>query len=84
MTRWVLGASAADDLECLVDFLLEQFPDDAVHIVDRITDALHILEHHPRIGRPCESALRELVISRVFDILQKRIQNIKMNASNAT
>ncbi len=64
MTRWVLAASAAVDLERLVDFLLERFPDDAVHTVDLITDALNILEHHPRIGRPCESALRELVISR--------------------
>lgn len=64
MTRWVLGASAADDLERLVDFLLERLPEEAVQTVDIITDALNILEQHPRIGRPLASALRELVISR--------------------
>ena len=64
MTRWVLGASAAEDLERLVDFLLQRWPEEAVQSVDIITDALNILEQHPRIGRPLESALRELVISR--------------------
>lgn len=64
MTRWVLAAAAAEDLERLVDFLLERFPEDAVQTVDLITDALNILQQHPRIGRPLEAALRELVISR--------------------
>jgi len=64
MTRWVLAEAAALDLEQLTDFLLERFPADAVHTVDLITDALIILEAHPRIGRPVGSALRELVISR--------------------
>jgi plasmid stabilization system protein ParE len=64
MTRWVLAAAAADDLERLVEFLLERFPEDAVQTVDLITDALDILQRHPRIGRPREAALRELVISR--------------------
>jgi plasmid stabilization system protein ParE len=64
MTRWVLAAAAAEDLERLVEFLLERFPEDAVKTVDVITDALTILQHHPRIGRPLEAALRELVISR--------------------
>lgn len=64
MTRWVLADAAAQDLEQLTDFLLERFPHDAVHTVDLITDALNILEQHPRIGRPLELGLRELVISR--------------------
>ena len=64
MTRWVLAAAAAEDLERLVDFLLERFPEDALQTVDLITDALDILQQHPRIGRPREAALRELVISR--------------------
>jgi len=64
MTRWVLAAAAAEDLERLVEFLLERFPEDAVQTVDVITDALNILQHHPRIGRPLGAALRELVISR--------------------
>ena len=66
MTRWVLAAAAAaaEDLERLLEFLLERFPEDAVQTVDIITDALNILQHHPRIGRPLEADLRELVISR--------------------
>ena len=64
MTGWVFAAAAAEDLERLVEFLLERFPEDAIRTVDLITDALNILEQHPRIGRPLEAALRELVISR--------------------
>lgn len=64
MARWVLSAAAAQDIEQLVDFLLRQLPEEAVRTVDLITDALNILEQHPRIGRPLEFALRELVISR--------------------
>lgn len=64
MTRWVLSIDAADDLERLVDFLIEKFPLEAVQTVDLVTDALGILEQHPKIGRPVEQGLRELVISR--------------------
>ena len=64
MTRWVLSTEAADDLDQLVDFLLEKFPQDAVRTIDRVMDALGILEQHPKIGRPVEQGLRELVISR--------------------
>lgn len=52
MTRWVLAEAAAEDLEHLVAFLLERFPEDAAQTVDLITDALNILQQHPRIGRP--------------------------------
>jgi plasmid stabilization system protein ParE len=64
MARWVLAEAAAIDLERLTDFLLERFPVDAVQTVDLITDALNILESHPRIGRPVDFGLRKLVISR--------------------
>ena len=64
MTRWVFAAAAAEDLERLVEFLLERFPEDAIQTVDLITDALNILQQHPRIGRPLGAGLRELVISR--------------------
>jgi plasmid stabilization system protein ParE len=60
----VLAEAAADDLERLVEFLLERFPEDVVQTVDLITNALNILQQHPRIGRRREAALRELVISR--------------------
>ena len=64
MTRWVLSTDAADDLDRLVDFLIEKFPDEAAQTVDLVTDALGILEQHPKIGRPVEQGLCELVVSR--------------------
>ena len=62
MTRWVLSIDAADDLDQLVDFLLKKFPHEAVQTIDLVSDALCILEKHPKIGRPVEPGLRELVI----------------------
>lgn len=64
MTRWLLAPEAADDLDRLCDFLLESAPDIAIETVDIVLDALGILARHPRIGRPVQSGLRELVISR--------------------
>lgn len=64
MTRWVLSTEAAGDLDQLVDFLLAKFPQEAVQTIDLVTDALNILEQHPKIGRLVGQGLRELVISR--------------------
>ena len=64
MTQWVLSLRAVEDLDQLADFLLDHLPHEAVRTVDLIVDALHILEQHPRIGRPVEAGLREIVISR--------------------
>ena len=64
MTRWILARRAADDLERLCDFLRERDPVAALATVDIISDALNILERHPRVGRPVAHGLRELVISR--------------------
>ena len=55
---------ALTDLECLVDFLLEDAPDAASVTYALIESALLMLERHPLIGRPAEHGLRELVISR--------------------
>lgn len=64
MTIWALSVDAADDLDRLVVFLLEDWPESAVATVDLIVDALAVLALHPKIGRPIEHGLRELVISR--------------------
>ena len=64
MTTWALSVDAADDLDRLVDFLLEASPESAVTTVDLILEALAVLARHPKIGRPIEHGLRELVISR--------------------
>jgi len=64
MTTWSLSLDAADDLDRLVDFLLQDWPESAVATVDLIVDALAVLTLHPKIGRPIAHGLRELVISR--------------------
>ena len=63
MTRWLLAPEAADDLERLSDFLLEADAECAIETIDLILDALTVLERHPRMGRPLQQGLRELVIS---------------------
>lgn len=62
MTRLTYSRRAAADLERLADFLAAD-PPVAVAAIDTIADAVEILERHPRIGRPVEHGLRELVIS---------------------
>lgn len=55
---------ALDDLARLTGFLAEQSPAAAAQTVDLIAEAVCLLSRHPLIGRPVESGLRELVISR--------------------
>ena len=64
MSRHLFSADAAEDLEQLVNFLLDQHPEDAIATIDLVVDAIKILDDHPLIGRPVEQGLRELVISR--------------------
>ena len=64
MARLIYAAQALTDLERLTDFLLESDPVAAVGTIDLITEAVSVLHRHPLIGRPAESDLRELVISR--------------------
>jgi plasmid stabilization system protein ParE len=52
------------DLERLFEFLAENDPAAGLAAAEAIMDAVTILERHPLIGRPVESGLRELVISR--------------------
>ncbi len=64
MSRYLFSTDAAEDLEQLVNFLLDQHPEDAIATIDLVVDAITILNDHPLIGRPVEHGLRELVISR--------------------
>lgn len=64
MTRLVIVPRAQDDLERLADFLLERQPEHAEQTQAVILDGLRILQRQPRIGRPVEEPLRELVIHR--------------------
>lgn len=64
MARLVYSHTALLDLEKLTDFLLETDPLAAAETVGLIEEAVTVLKRHPLIGRPVESDLRELVISR--------------------
>lgn len=64
MARLVFAPGALRDLDRLADFLLEQWPADAVATAPLISSALSVLKEHPMIGRPAEAGLRELLISR--------------------
>lgn len=57
-------AGALADLDRLCDFLADSDPVSAEQTIELIVSAATVLEQHPLIGRPVESGLRELVISR--------------------
>ncbi|MBI2311536.1 MAG: type II toxin-antitoxin system RelE/ParE family toxin [Betaproteobacteria bacterium] len=64
MARLIYSERALDDLERLTDFLIESDPRAAAETVGLVEEAVAVLARHPLIGRPVESGLRELVISR--------------------
>lgn len=64
MAKLIYSQRAFVDLERLVDFLLESDPALAAETIGLIDEAVTILKRHPMIGRPVESDLRELIISR--------------------
>lgn len=64
MPAVALSSHALSDLERLREFLRDGDPSSVDSTVELILDALSVLEHHPLIGRPAESGLREMVISR--------------------
>lgn len=64
MAQIKLAARAEADLARLAEFLLRDNPGAAVATFDVTTSAVDVLESHPLIGRPLESGMRELVISR--------------------
>ncbi len=64
MARLVFAPRALQDLLRLADFLVDTSPQWAEESAPLILDGLEALKHHPLIGRPVESALREFLISR--------------------
>ncbi len=64
MAKLIYSDRALADLERLSDFLLAADAYVASEAVDLIAEAVGLLSRHPLIGRPVESGLRELVISR--------------------
>ena len=63
MARVDYSAAARDDLIRLLNFLVQTGTDHPARMVDDITHAIEALVRHPRIGRPLDCGLRELVIS---------------------
>ena len=61
----VFAEEAFDDLERIFDFNYERDPATASAQIETVRSAIHILDAHPKIGRPTRpgSTLRELVIS---------------------
>ena len=64
MARLSYSEQALADLERLTDFLIDTDPSAAAETVGLIEEAVALLARHPLIGRPVESAMNELVISR--------------------
>ena len=63
MAQVAVAASAWDDLTRLYEFLAEHSVVAATKAVEAIEDGILLLERHPKIGRPLEDGLRELVIA---------------------
>lgn len=59
-----LTARAFAHLEQIFEFIAETDAARALKTIQRIREAVLILEHHPLIGRPVEDGRRELIVSR--------------------
>jgi plasmid stabilization system protein ParE len=60
----IVSKRADADLDRLVKFLGNEEPVAALETYDLLLGGLEILRDYPSIGRPVDSVLRELVISR--------------------
>lgn len=64
MARLIYSEQALGDLERLTELLIDSDVQSAAGTVMLIEEAVGVLVRHPLIGRPVESGMRELVISR--------------------
>jgi toxin ParE1/3/4 len=64
MAKVRLTSRAFAALEDIFEHVAKTDPERALDTVQRIREAIMILEHHPLIGRAVEDGRRELVISR--------------------
>ena len=62
MTRIELAPEVLDDFDRFFDHIARHDPGSAPERIQAIVDALQILSHSPRIGRPVQGGKRELVI----------------------
>jgi plasmid stabilization system protein ParE len=64
MAQVKLSAAAFAHLEQIFEFVAAQDPKRALTTVQRIREAVLILERHPLLGRQVEEGRRELLVSR--------------------
>jgi addiction module RelE/StbE family toxin len=64
LARLIYARRAFADLDRLARFVEDQGEQAIQVVIDRISEAVEVLERHPEIGRLAEHGLRELVISR--------------------
>lgn len=64
MAQISYSSQALTDLERIVDFLAGDGEPAQAEVLGLIEEAINLLARHPLIGRPAESALRELIISQ--------------------
>ena len=64
MAALIYTRRAVADLDRLAKFLAPEGKEATTDAIDVIAHAVEVLERHPRIGRPVEHGLNELVISR--------------------
>lgn len=64
MTRIELAPEVGEDFDRILDHLAQYQVESPELRVREIINALDVLEHNPRIGRPVSKGKRELVIGR--------------------
>lgn len=64
MSRVELAPEVVEDFERILEHLAAYEITEGAVRIQSIIEALAILEHHPRIGRPAEGDKRELVIGK--------------------
>jgi addiction module RelE/StbE family toxin len=64
LARVIYSEEALRDFERIIEFSLRSTPASPSRVVERIRDAIAMLEEHPLIGRKRDALRRELVISR--------------------
>ena len=64
MTRIELAPEVFDDFDRFFEYIAQHDPDSAPERIAEILEAIQILTHSPKIGRPVKGGKRELVIGR--------------------
>jgi len=64
MARIELAPEVVDDLDRFLDHIAQYDAVDIAKRVDEIIEAIQVLAHSPRIGRPVKDGKRELIIGK--------------------